>query len=682
MNLFVLSVLGLLSISDAASIKVSPGDSIQTAIDKAMPGDTVVLSDGEYSEDLVTVRDGEKDNRITITGSHNAILRGTGKKGRMFEIHHDYHTIDGFEINGMLNDGKKESDYIDKGIYAHGDRKPRVIKQYGKEFKSAIDGLEITNMRIVNFGGECSRMRYYITNAIYAGNHVENCGVHDFEFGGMKSVNGETLYIGTSSNQWKDGKNPTPDDESRYIHVHHNVFESYGNEVDVKEGTSDVVIEYNSCSTQKDPNSACLDSRTDNVIFRYNELFGNDGSGVRIGGHTIKGHTFGQNNEVYGNVFRGNKAGALKVQTGPHKGESFCDNKCEGKCEVGGSVSKDYQDIESKCGSVMDTYWINSDKLVIDKKSVSKVEKESKTELTSPGLEVGVEDDSSEDEDEEEVDCFPVKITGVKASSSDGENSAALAVDGKSLTRWSAKGAGEWIELDLGKDTEVVAVGLSTYRGDERVQKFDVFVSGEGALADQVTSGKTLSLEFFEFQPIVTDAVTLIGNCNSANDWNSLTEVVVCGKSQDIDHDEKEDSTDECTSVKELEITDIESSSDDGNVVENLLDGDLTTKWSAIGPDEQTVTLKLEPSHVSEIGIAVFDGKNRIALFDILVHTERGWEEIIVDGESSPSSGMESYDIGVDNVEEIKIVGYGYKKAETGETGIWNSLVGIEVYGC
>ena len=62
--------------------------------------------------------------------------------------------FDGFEINGQNGDGKKESDYIDKGIYAHGNRKPRIIKQYGTEFKSAIDGLIISNMRIVNFGGK------------------------------------------------------------------------------------------------------------------------------------------------------------------------------------------------------------------------------------------------------------------------------------------------------------------------------------------------------------------------------------------------------------------------------------------------------------------------------------------------------------------------------------------------
>lgn len=187
---------GILCLSNAATLTVKPGESIQAAIEQAMPGDTVKISDGEYSEDLYTVRDGELDNRITLTGTHKAVVRGTGKDNRMFRVSHDYITVDGFELNGMLNDGKKESDYIDKGLYAHGNRKTRVIKQYGKEFRSAIDGLEVTNMRILNFSGECSRFRYFVTNARYTGNYVANCGVGDFVFGGMKSVNGETLYVG------------------------------------------------------------------------------------------------------------------------------------------------------------------------------------------------------------------------------------------------------------------------------------------------------------------------------------------------------------------------------------------------------------------------------------------------------------------------------------------------------
>ncbi len=231
MKLFF-AIASLLSWSNAAVLTVKPGESIQASIELAQPGDTVELKDGEYIEDIVTIRDGEPDKRITIRGSRDAILFGTGKENRLFQIHHDYITLDGFTIDGKIGPGDKEEHWIDKLLYAHGNRETRVIKQYGTEFRSAIDGLIISNMKLTNAGAECARMRYFVTNAQFFSNHVENCGVYDFVLGGMKAKNGELLYLGTSSNQIGDGKNPTSEiDQTRFIHIHHNTLISYGNEV-------------------------------------------------------------------------------------------------------------------------------------------------------------------------------------------------------------------------------------------------------------------------------------------------------------------------------------------------------------------------------------------------------------------------------------------------------------------
>jgi len=320
-------LVNLLAFVNAKTITVNEGESIQKALNEVKPGDTIKIEDGVYKEDLETVIDGEIDNRITITGSRKAILKGTLKKARLFEIHHDYYTIDGFTIDGKHNDGKKESDYVDKLLYAHGNRKTRTIKQYGKEFRSSIDGLVVSNMKLINAGGECSRFRYFITNLEMFGNHIHNCGAIDFFFRKMAAKNGEVIYLGTSSNQIKDGKNPTSEiDGTRYVHIHHNTFRGLANELDAKEGTQFVLVEHNECSTQLDVSSACFDSRTDNIIFRYNEIFGNE-NGVRIGGHEVDGHRFGQNNEVYGNNFFDNKRASLIAQTGPNK---VCENKCKG----------------------------------------------------------------------------------------------------------------------------------------------------------------------------------------------------------------------------------------------------------------------------------------------------------------------------------------------------------------
>lgn len=48
-----------------------------------------------------------------------------------------------------------------------------------------------------------------------------------------------------------------------------NVMETNGNEcVDIKEGSSGNIVEYNECKNQLDEESACYDSRGDGNIFR------------------------------------------------------------------------------------------------------------------------------------------------------------------------------------------------------------------------------------------------------------------------------------------------------------------------------------------------------------------------------------------------------------------------------
>lgn len=674
---------------NATTLTVNNGDSIQAAVDKAMPGDIVNIEAGEYFQDVSSVRDGEVDKRITITGTREAILHGTGKENRLFQIHHDYITVNGFTIDGKTGQGDKESDFIDKLIYAHGNRKTRVIKQYGTEFRSSIDGLIISNMKLENAGGECVRLRYFITNAQLFGNHIENCGVWDFVFRGMKAVNGESIYIGTSSNQVNDGKNPTGEiDGTRYIHVHHNVLASEANELDCKEGSEFVLIEHNSCTSQKDVNSACLDSRTDNVIFRYNNVFDNDGAGVRIGGHTVNGKTWGQNCLVYGNTFHNNKQGALKVQTSPQS--NLCENKCKGACKVSGSASDDYQDIEGKCPGVMDIFWVDETKAVDVAQSPRSVDDgedgepdEGDDSKPEPEFEASVEKSEKTSANKESGKCFPVEIKDIKASSEQGKNTVHAAIDGKALTRWSAEGKEEWLDMDFGSAQKIDAIEILFFKGDERTQAFEVFVDGNAVLEKQTSSGKTLAMQRFPFlKEIEGSSITIVGGGNSENAWNSLTEVIVCGTKES----KKEDSSDDkiCDKVEKLDISKVSASAaDDGNKADNVIDGDLETRWSVDGPDEQEVVLELDqPSTISEIGLAVYKGDSRKAFFDVLVETSHGWEEVIIDGESVKGNGIESYDMGIKGVKNVKIVGYGNDELESGEHCDWNSFTEIELYGC
>lgn len=280
-----------------------PFKTIQKALDVALPGETINLAPGIYLQDFVTKRGGKEGSPITITGPREAIVRGAGR-GRVAEINHSYITLSGFTIDGKFASSNSEKSYRDKLIYA-----------LGKEPKVGITGTRIYNMDIMNAGGECIRLRYFTRFSEIAYNTIKNCGVHDFSFdaGGK---NGEGVYIGTAPEQLKDKKNPTSDpDESSNNWIHHNDFDTQGNEcVDIKEGATRNVIENNKCTGQKDKNSGGFDSRGDYNIFRFNEVFGNLGAGIRLGGDE---NNDGTRNDIYSNIIRNNKSGGVKFQREP-----------------------------------------------------------------------------------------------------------------------------------------------------------------------------------------------------------------------------------------------------------------------------------------------------------------------------------------------------------------------------
>lgn len=294
-----------------------PFKTIQQAINIAQPGDIINLKSGEYREDIISRRDGAADNPITITGPADAIVRGGGND-RVIEINHNYHTLNGFTVDGLHGSSANSSGYRDKLIYA-----------LGKQVRQGVEGLKVTNMTLKNAGGECLRLRYFATKAEIAYNTIANCGVYDFMFndGGK---NGEGIYIGTSNKQWGDGKNPTSGpDETKNNFIHHNNIDTRGNEcVDIKEGATANIIEYNTCRGQKDSESGGFDSRGDGNIFRYNDVRGSVGGGVRLGGASVNGAQYGKNNDVYGNTIIDNKNGGIRFQATPQG--KICGNTMSG----------------------------------------------------------------------------------------------------------------------------------------------------------------------------------------------------------------------------------------------------------------------------------------------------------------------------------------------------------------
>ncbi|MBD2846322.1 DNRLRE domain-containing protein [Paenibacillus sp. IB182496] len=126
----------------------------------------------------------------------------------------------------------------------------------------------------------------------------------------------------------------------------------------------------------------------------------------------------------------------------------------------------------------------------------------------------------------------PVASSVVTASSDDG-NKPENTVDGNLSTRWSASGAGEWIQYALDQERTIDHVDIAFHSGASRSTIFDIAVSADGddwsTVYSGQSSGQTLELERFDFAPTPTRYVRIIGYGNTSNAWNSLTEVEIEG---------------------------------------------------------------------------------------------------------------------------------------------------------
>jgi chitodextrinase len=125
---------------------------------------------------------------------------------------------------------------------------------------------------------------------------------------------------------------------------------------------------------------------------------------------------------------------------------------------------------------------------------------------------------------------FDYIFLSVVASCDDG-NVATNTVDGDLGTRWSCDVNGAWIDYDLGSIQTISSVDIAFFKGNERSGIFDIEISTDGTNAVQVfsgsSSGTTLQLENFDFTDTTGRFVTIIGYGNSANAWNSITELQI-----------------------------------------------------------------------------------------------------------------------------------------------------------
>jgi hypothetical protein len=119
-------------------------------------------------------------------------------------------------------------------------------------------------------------------------------------------------------------------------------------------------------------------------------------------------------------------------------------------------------------------------------------------------------------------------------------------------------------------------------------------------------------------------------------------------------------------------------SSNDGNVPENTVDANFSTRWSAYG-DSQWIQYEFnEEKCLSHIMIAFYAGDQRAANFGIETSTDgNNWQEVFNGTSSGTTAGMERFDaVSGSNAKFIRIIGHGNSQNS------WNSIVEVDIYQC
>jgi parallel beta-helix repeat protein len=92
----ILACLSIGTVSATTTHYVNPGESIQGAIDNANSGDTIIVRDGTYTENVYV-----NVNHLTIK-SENTIVHAANQDKHVFKVNADYVNISGFTVENAI----------------------------------------------------------------------------------------------------------------------------------------------------------------------------------------------------------------------------------------------------------------------------------------------------------------------------------------------------------------------------------------------------------------------------------------------------------------------------------------------------------------------------------------------------------------------------------------------------
>jgi hypothetical protein len=190
-------------------VNVATAAQLTSAINDALPGDSIALAPGTYNGRWTITRSGTVDARITLSGPRSAILQGPDLTGTGVYLNGaDYWTLSGFTVNKSL---------------------ASVEMKNGANWNKAIS-LD------VNGPGEAGVVvKQNSSHTVISGNEIHNTGMSSAQFG-------EGVYIGTTEAQWVNG---IPDhSDSNEVYGNH-VYSTTADGIQFMAGTTGTIVRKN-----------------------------------------------------------------------------------------------------------------------------------------------------------------------------------------------------------------------------------------------------------------------------------------------------------------------------------------------------------------------------------------------------------------------------------------------------
>lgn len=303
--------------------EAEPLSSVQAAITRATPGQTVLAHPGEYVEYIEFTTDGEEGAPITLTGPEEAVLKPP------VDVDHQAVSVGAshIHIKGMTVTGLHDPENPDAAESYHAG-KLIDLNPFAEHGDDYIEGLVISPHRIGNAGQSLINSRMIKESDIGGFEVIGPAGAGWLFDESTDGHNGEFVYLG-SANRASYGFEGF--DRTRNVRVHHidnSAGHAHSELVDCKPGVEDITVEYctdgGGAQSTDSYYSQSISLNGYACTVRWNDIRDAAGSGVEfsvggaLGPVEAPGDSqpevhdrIGTENAVYGNVFTRNTTDAI-----------------------------------------------------------------------------------------------------------------------------------------------------------------------------------------------------------------------------------------------------------------------------------------------------------------------------------------------------------------------------------